>query len=71
MAGFLEVICPTAKAKFCPSGCFAAAGKNWLITLMLLDPCRPAMSAHRRKADINPTGRHYLFWLLIGHARVV
>jgi hypothetical protein len=25
MARVLEVICPTAKAKFCPSGCFVAA----------------------------------------------
>src|SRR6202011_4898408 len=24
-AGVLEVICPTAKAKFCPTGCFVAA----------------------------------------------
>src|SRR5258708_5115642 len=25
MAGVLKVICPTAKAKFCPTGCFVAA----------------------------------------------
>jgi hypothetical protein len=25
MAGVLKVICPTAKAKICPAGCFAAA----------------------------------------------
>ena len=29
MAGVLKVICPTAKAKFCPSGCFAAATAQW------------------------------------------
>jgi hypothetical protein len=29
MAGVLKVICPTAKAKICPSGCFAAATAQW------------------------------------------
>ena len=29
MAGVLKMICPTAKAKICPSGCFAAARQGW------------------------------------------